>query len=129
MSAVISDSAGRLANDLRWGVRGGVAFAVVYSIIAAVIFLMRGDAAFQSYRISLGGIVMAYIAGGCIGGATVGALRPLLRWQVGAMLVAVMGVMPLFFAINILRFGWFSVWTAGETVKCRSVCRIGLRVS
>ena len=88
-----------VAADVRWGVGAGLWFAAAYSVLAAAIFAARGSAPLAGAGLTLPGVVAAYFAGGAAGGALVGLGRPLLRWQVGAMLVGVLAAGPLALAL------------------------------
>lgn len=98
-----------VVRDVRWGIAHGFGFAVLYSIFAVILYLLRRGA-FDRHGTSLGAVLSLYFAAGVVGGALVGALRPLTRSRLGSMVVGVVAMTPVFLGVGILLFGPFSGW-------------------
>jgi hypothetical protein len=101
-------------DNVRWGVRGGLFFGLAYSAIALVLYALRGRESFEANGVTLGSLVAAYVLGALAAGIVVGLLRPLLRWQLGAMAVGVAAAVPACVGIGLARFGAFSGWSGAD---------------
>ena len=86
-------------RDMVWGVTFGLAMAALYSLIAIVIYVFAGQEPFAAYEISLGEALIGYWAGGLLGGAIFGVLRPLARKPFGAIVVGIVVAVPASAAI------------------------------
>ena len=94
-----------LAENIEWGLWYGVAMACAYSAIAILLFLIRGPRAFIHNGISLVSTIAVYLIGGILGGLMLGALRPLTRYFLGVLLVAIPVSAPLFGGILVATKG------------------------
>ncbi len=82
------------------GVAGGLCFAAVFAVFAAVARLLDGADAFDTkVGIPLQALVSAYAVGCAAGGVVVGLLHPLRRNRYGAMVVTALAVMPFYVAV------------------------------
>jgi hypothetical protein len=71
-------------DGIRQGLAVGLVGATMLAAYVGVISLLRGSARWPQYgNISTWAIIAAYYVAGTIGGAVVGALRPLSRWRLG----------------------------------------------
>jgi hypothetical protein len=85
----------------------------------AVLSLAQGSLVFRgrtgdAYHV--GTIMLAYLGGSIVAGGLLGALRPLLRWPLGAALLGVIAAFPLAAAFAVSRIG-FVAWTRVETIS------------
>ena len=87
-----------LSNIFR-GARWGLAFATVYCAYVTLIFIIGGPGVLDRYGVSLGEVVLVYVVGGILSGASVGLLLPLTRWKAGSALVGVVAMLPVFVGI------------------------------
>jgi hypothetical protein len=87
-------TASQVQTNVRWGVKGGLLLATVYSAFAIISGLSHSGG--SPRVLSLAGVVSIYYAGGCVCGAIVGALRPLTRTQWGAFAVGAICGAPVF---------------------------------
>ena len=89
-----------LLSNLGWGIGWGAAFAAVFSLIALVIVGIGaaiGSGDLPAIRFILG----AYWAGGLLGGAIVGALRPFGGWPLARMFIGVLTAFCIYGAVVI----------------------------
>jgi hypothetical protein len=96
-----------LGNAFR-GLAWGAAAAVVYSIIALLLFALgeaRGEAP-PAHFPSLSSIVVSYAAGFLAAGTLVGLLRPLARFPLGAMLLGALGALCVYGAVGVPVLGF-----------------------
>ena len=107
-----------LRANVAWGVRRGVTAGLFFVGWAALVFLARGTVAVATPgggSLTLAAVIAAYLAGGALAGAVVGALRPLGRSRPGSALLGLMAAVPLFVAIRFAAEGP-APWTRGDTV-------------
>jgi cation transporter-like permease len=91
-------------ENLGEGLALGAIMAVFYSVIAVVIYLVRGRGVFEKMNLTLPGIIALYFFAGLTAGAIGGVLRPFGRRAVGAMLVGIVSaVIPCFLGAMIVR--------------------------
>ena len=108
----------RISSDVKITVFCGLVLGAMFSAIALVTFLVRGNAPFQHLQVSVLRSVATYLIAGTVAGLLVGLLLPLARWLPGAALVAFVGAFALWFFV-----GW-SVSAQEpliETVKASAV--------
>jgi hypothetical protein len=92
------DSLGRrVSTGLRWGMR----YAVVFSLMAVVATFVKGPAVLVPYRLTIGGIVALYLAMGLIGGVVFGVLMPLGRSLWGSVLLGLLVAIPVAFLVAV----------------------------
>lgn len=87
-----------LSKNTRWGLYWGLCGAVVYSIIAVLLYLVRGSEPFSKVGTTFGMTLGAYLAGGLAAGLVLGLLRPLARWWWGAAIVGFWCAVPVWTA-------------------------------
>ena len=91
-----------LVSNLRQGLWWGIAFAILYSGAALVMFLVRGFAPFLADGISFPRVLAMYWLGGLGGGLLYGLLLPLGRSLLGAMLLGFLVTVPVAAAASLL---------------------------
>lgn len=89
----------------RAGARYGAIFAALYSVYALGLYLLRGAEPFRRDGTTIGAVILAYVFGGVVAGAVVGALQPLIRFRVGAMLVFGIAAFFVFAGIGVAADG------------------------
>ena len=102
-------------SDLRIRVRAailtGLVIATTLSVLATMIWLIKGPEAFSRNGLVLWRIVGLYYVGGVVGGAIFGVLLPIAKKSVyGGVLVAFLALMPFFTAVvfsMMPRADWF----------------------
>ena len=104
----------RLERDWRWGLKTGDALATIYSLFAIVVFVVLSGSAMQDKGVTLGGVIVAYYAGGTLAGLIVGMLRPLAVTLTGAIIVGVIGFAVVSCGIGLVIFGWLNRWGPDE---------------
>lgn len=88
------------ASRLVLGIVGGAFLGVVLAAYAVILFLARGPETFRQGGTTLAGAVFAYVVGGLVGGAVVGATLPLGQWALGAAVVGFLGALALWTAVS-----------------------------
>lgn len=108
------------------GIRTGLLLGGIFSVWAAIVFLLNGGKSIERYNgVTFPEVAGAYLVGGLLGGALVGALYPLVRYKVGAFLVGITAAFPFSVAVMGSLQG-FSPWTGGHTfVVCLMSVTIG----
>jgi hypothetical protein len=100
---------------VKWGLGAAGVLCAWVTVVALVNLVVNGSLTLrgrgQEYHILA--IIAAYVVGGAVTGAIVGALRPLLRWKFGAAVVGAMAAVPLV-GITVARSG-FTSWEAADT--------------
>ena len=71
----------------RWGLSFGLAAAVVYSLIAAIVALGKGQTYFARYDVTLWQIVLTYFVAGAACGLALAFLYPLASHRWGSFLL------------------------------------------
>lgn len=107
-----------MRRNVQEGIKWGVLMAGLLSIWVAILVLFSGGFVLRSRSgdgLHAGRIVLLYLVGGVVTGALFGALRPLLRWRIGAALLGVLATIPFSLGIQISRIG-FASWTTNETL-------------
>ncbi|HEX6964639.1 MAG TPA: hypothetical protein VF166_02495 [Gemmatimonadaceae bacterium] len=93
-----------LGQDLRWGIRWGLATALLFSLYALGIFVFASVGARTNYFASNSPwlVVVSYFAGGIGGGVIAGLLRPLARWALGTMVMGILAAFPVYGAVALI---------------------------
>lgn len=89
-----------IASDVRLGVVAGFLLAAFFCVIALLVFLFKGSAAFDSNHTSLGRALSTYLIAGVTGGLLVGLLLRLTKWVLGAAMVGFAGAFILWFVVG-----------------------------
>ena len=94
--------------------------ATLLSLFALAVFLLgsivnRHQGGGQ-HDVTLGGVVLAYFAGGIGGGFIVGLLRPLFRWRAGSIAAGILAATLFYGAIGVVVSGPISHWTSEEWI-------------
>lgn len=84
----------------------GVLIGLLYSAVAAIIYVLSDPKQFQEVGIGLTDLVKAYIGGFAVAGAIVGLLLPLGRWAIGAALIGFVAAVPAVSMIAVTLWGW-----------------------
>lgn len=101
----------QLLGNLKWGVGYGLIFAVLFSLIVIVQYLLAGPGVAASRGIPVVAAIGAYFGGGIIGGVLLGLLRPLTRWRLGSAVVGIITCLPLSVAFALAFEGRPSNWS------------------
>jgi hypothetical protein len=96
------------------GVLFGVVMAVIYSVLAMLIFLFTGGRAFEAQGTTLDKVLLAYFAGGIFGGALGGLCWPLATWRWGSTLLGVIAGLPVGIGILMSLEGFVTGWSFDE---------------
>lgn len=96
--------------DVRRGVRGGLAFAALYSLWISGIYLLQGSRPFEELHVTFISAVVLYVVIGVVAGAIVGLLLPLTSSRVGAYLVGVIAAVPVAVGIGVGASGTPNQW-------------------
>lgn len=81
---------------------GGIIVAALLSLVAVMVYGIRGPDVFERLGVSLPAVVTLYFLAGIIGGAVVGLLLPLTTWRLGASLVGAVAASPLYVGAGLL---------------------------
>jgi hypothetical protein len=79
-----------MLQNIRWGVRGGLALALVYCAWITAVRVLSGPRPFERQGVTYTGVAVAYLAIGLSAGALVGALRPMTQHRAGAYAVGLL---------------------------------------
>ena len=90
-----------IRENVIWGVRWGLRFAIVLVIWVLIIFLIGGSAAFAKYDTTLSKTIGVYLGGGALAGLIVGLCRPLLQNQIAAAIVGVFAAIPVIIMVDL----------------------------
>jgi hypothetical protein len=104
----------RVGENITDGVKVGLMFSAAFSLIALVIFVLSGGAAFDRSSGILIRVIAAYVVGGIASGAVFGLLRPLARWAIGAAVLGVIVMAPAYAGMRFAVQG-FAPWTMEDT--------------
>lgn len=100
----------RRESHVGLGIILGIALATVYSAFALFIFMLQGSKPFTESGISLPATILAYLAGGVVGGAVFGALLPLTVWRIGATVVGMLAGIPVCLGLGSMVHGLPWTW-------------------
>jgi hypothetical protein len=99
-----------IADNVRTGIRIAHGFALVFTMVAAVVLLSRDG--MSAWRILV--VVTAfYFATATIAGAVVGALGPSVRGTISAMVVAIIACVPIAIGGYTILHGLPHTWNRG----------------
>jgi ammonia channel protein AmtB len=107
----------------------------LFSAIALVLYSVRGEELFERLGTSLPNVLLIYHAGGAVAGLVVGLLLPLTIWRWGAVIVGILGAIPVYFGAGmvmgdldltldlavavvvggIVGYSWYSPPTGGDS--------------
>jgi hypothetical protein len=111
------------STRIRTGVRVGLVIGFVLAAIGLVVPVLSGTPGRLVVRdgstASVAALVLGYLAAGPLSGATFGALFPLMRRDVGAVLVGVLAAAPVCFALTAAFVGNPGAWS-------RDICAVAL---
>lgn len=100
------------------GAKWGLIMAALLSAWVLALAVVHGSLTFTAstgetyYAPAIGAL---YLLGGAVTGATIGTLRGLLRWRIGALVVGMLAAIPLGVAFLIMQ-GRFDHWGRIETI-------------
>jgi hypothetical protein len=89
-----------LRRNLLLGLGLGAFFACSFSVWVTIIRLAVGPASFIRNGTTYHGLVGVYFGGFLLGGFVIGLLMPLSRFLLGRMLLGIVGVFPVYLAVN-----------------------------
>src|ERR1041385_9007533 len=101
-------------GNVIWGVGFGLAFAALYSLYVAVLYLAEGSEPFDELHTSLLTVIATYVVGGVTSGTVVGAMRPYLHIRFVAILVGMTAAVFVFFGIIVAGHGMPWRWTSAD---------------
>ena len=90
----------RISSDVKITVFCGLVLGAMFSSIALVTFIVRGNAPFAHLQVSLFRSVATYMIAGAAAGLLIGLLLPLTRWLPGAALVAFIAAFVVWFLMG-----------------------------
>ena len=93
-----------IVSNLRIGIREGVGYAALYAAVGVLSVLVRGPDLLREYQISVGELLAFYVVGGVSAGVIAGALLPLGRHPVGAIVVGFLAMLPTCVVGSLLVF-------------------------
>jgi hypothetical protein len=99
-----------LPSQLRLGVVVGLALAALYCAYVLVLFAFEGPRPFDAHDVSLGAVLLTYVAGGVFGGLLYGLLHPMARFLVGRAILGVAITTLVFVGIGVATEGLPQVW-------------------
>jgi hypothetical protein len=119
-----------MLQNIRWGVRGGLALALLYCAWITAVRVFGGARPFEREGVTYLGVAAAYLAIGLSAGAVVGVLRPMTRHRAGAYVVGLFAGTVLSSAITALVAGppwrWdFDEWVVLPIVAAGAGALIG----
>jgi amino acid transporter len=76
--------------------------ATVTSVVAVVIYAVRGPDTFARLGVTLASTVSLYLIAGVVGGALVGVLLPVTVWRWGAAAVGILAAVPLYVGVAVV---------------------------
>jgi len=82
-------------GNLKWGVKGGLAFAAVYCLWVGLLSLIGGPETFSHLGVTVTSLMATYVAVGVLAGAVIGLLRPLTGNDFGAFVVGYLAALPI----------------------------------
>lgn len=103
-----------MIKNIIWGVMWGVLAALVCMSVALIRYVLQGEAPFLANGTTFVKLAKAYLAGGIGGGLVVGLLRPIARFEVGAFILGILTVFPMYVAISIAMVGPIQSWDGGD---------------
>lgn len=92
----------RRRPNVALGMAAGLAMAILASLTAVLIFLLRGPSTFEHLGVSLWACIAIYIGAGTVGGAVFGLLLPLTTSRLGATCVGIIVAIPLYLGVAVL---------------------------
>jgi len=100
-----------LRNHVLKGIALGLFIATGFSAWVTFLRLTVGTAPFDRLNTTYHATVELYYGGGLVGGTLVGLFLPLRRWPLGAALLGMLGVFPLYFGVALTTSGAASTFT------------------
>jgi hypothetical protein len=77
----------RLSEDVLWGLKWGLSAALFFTAWVSFVRVSSGSEPFEEMEVTYSGVVTLYVLVGIVGGALLGALRPLTGSKWGAALL------------------------------------------
>lgn len=111
--------------DIRWGLHRGLCIAAVFCIYVVIMAVMQRSIAFDRYGSNVFQLLLMYLAGGTLGGAISGLLRPLNRTLLGGALIGALASIPFWMGCLMLLAGMPSVWDRGDWVVLMILSGLG----
>jgi hypothetical protein len=105
-----------LGENTLWGVRRGLALACVYSAYVIVVASMQRSIWLDGYGATVYELLLIYFAGGVIGGAVIGVLRPLNSNAAGGALIGALASVPFWVGTLIPVAGMPTRWDKGDWI-------------
>jgi integral membrane sensor domain MASE1 len=120
-----------VAQRLRWGLRWGLIYVVVFGGLAVVLRIVDGPQSFAKHSTSLEAFIEAYITAGVLGGVVLGLAKPWLRFVVvtavvGAVIGAMIGSALLLTNGGLNGLSTFDLVLPGAFAVCACVVAIRL---
>lgn len=106
----------RTAQNLRWGIMGGLSIAAVYCVWVTALFLMQGSGPFDRQGVTLRSVILTYLGVGVTAGGAVGLLRPMTSHRFGAYLAGIIAGIPVAVGLAICVRGFPSQWDVADRI-------------
>lgn len=114
-----------LREDTLWGVRRGLALACLYSAYVIVMAGMQRSAQLDAYGANVYELLLIYFVGGLVGGAVIGALRPLNSTAAGGTFIGALASIPFWVGTLMLFAGVPTRWDKGDWVVLSILVGLG----
>lgn len=120
-----------IGQRLRWGLRWGLLYVVVFGGLAVILRVIDGPQSFAQHSTSLEAFIEAYVAVGVLGGLLLGLAKPWLRFVavtavVGTVIGAMIGFALLLTNAGSNEFSTFDLILPGAFAICACVVAIRL---
>lgn len=102
----------KIKSNVPAGIIGGLILASFYCVYVVILYVARGPSPFENQGTSLPNVLILYAITGAVGGAIVGALRPITVTRLGALAVGVIAALPLSLGVQAIVAGHPAHWTA-----------------
>ncbi len=83
------------SDRLMWGARWGTYYLLALGAWVLLLYLLRGPAPFDRLGVTLWSVLAVYLASGLSAGPIVGAMLPLVRWRLGAVITGILAALPV----------------------------------
>jgi hypothetical protein len=114
-----------LSENVSWGIRRGLSMASLFSAYVVVVAVMQRSVQFDAYGANVFQLVLIYLLGGLLGGAVVGALRPLNATGAGGAPIGALASIPFWAGTLMLLVGMPTRWDRGDWVVLMILVGLG----
>jgi hypothetical protein len=110
-----------LAHRIRSGSIAGLAIGVAFAVVAVPVLLVRGSSFLERTGTRLELVIAVYLIGGPMSGALAMAMVPLTRHFVGAIVVGMIAIAPLYLGGRVAVRG-LQPWDTSDTAVVTACC-------